>query len=297
MDSATQGRIWYACKYYVNTHNKNLAKGSKEYYEEVAKVFEKTLTTTQSTFTTSQRPAILRSDDSIIRALTMFMTENLKNYSIMYDSFGEYKARGRDYRKNKTEQNKKDLRKSRQKFAYAVSGQLTQALLFASLTVLGNLLLYKLDRYRDDEEGDITKEKIIEVALGMVQKHGADFLSARSIAAELGCSTAPIFTAFSSIEELRAAVFERAYATYEEYAREAADMTPAFKGAGLKYIQFAKEEPELFKMIFMSSDDEDTDKHYFPWRYRREEEVRGGLEESHGYETDRAMKIYNHMAV
>lgn len=142
-----------------------------------------------------------------------------------------------------------------------------------------------------------SKEQIVKVALGMVRKHGAEFLSARSIAAELGCSTAPIFTAFSSIEELRAAVFERAYATYEEYAREAEDMTPAFKGAGLKYIQFAKEEPELFKMIFMSSDDEDTDKHYFPWRYRREEEVRGGIEESYGYETERAMKIYNHMAV
>ena len=24
VDSATQGRLWYACKYYVNTHNKNL---------------------------------------------------------------------------------------------------------------------------------------------------------------------------------------------------------------------------------------------------------------------------------
>ena len=142
-----------------------------------------------------------------------------------------------------------------------------------------------------------SKEQIVETAFNMVRKYGEGMLSARNVAAELGTSTAPIFTAFSSIEELRAAVFERAYATYEEYAREAADMTPAFKSAGLKYIQFAKEEPELFKMIFVSSDDEDTDKHYFPWRYRREEEVRGGLEESYGYETERAMKIYNHMAV
>ena len=74
-------------------------------------------------------------------------------------------------------------------------------------------------------------------------------------------------------------------------------MTPAFKSAGLKYIQFAKDEPELFKMIFMSSDDEDTEKHYFPWRYRGEREIREGIEASYGYEEERAMKIYNHMSV
>ena len=162
MDSATQGRMWSACKYYVNTHNKDLAKGSQAYFEEVARVFEKTLTTTQSTFTTSQRPAILRTDNTMMKAMTMFMTENLKNYSIMYDSFGELGARSRDYRRNKTKENKKDLVQARKNFANAMSGQLAQALLFASLTFLGNLLLYRLDDYRDDEEGEITKEKIIE---------------------------------------------------------------------------------------------------------------------------------------
>jgi AcrR family transcriptional regulator len=142
-----------------------------------------------------------------------------------------------------------------------------------------------------------SKEQIVDVAFAMVRKYGEGILSARNIAAELGCSTAPIFTAFSSIEELRAAVFERAYATYEEYVHDAAIETPAFKSAGLKYIRFAKDEPELFKIIFMSTDDEDTDKHYFPWRYRGEREIREGLEESYGYETQRAMKIYNHMSV
>ena len=142
-----------------------------------------------------------------------------------------------------------------------------------------------------------SKEQIVEAAFSMVRKYGEGILSARNIAAELGCSTAPIFTAFSSIEELRAAVFERAYELYEQYAREAAEITPAFKSAGLKYIQFAKDEPELFKMIFMSSDDEDTDKHYFPWRYRGEREIREGIETSYGYEEERAMKIYNHMSV
>ena len=63
-----------------------------------------------------------------------------------------------------------------------------------------------------------SKEQIVEAAFSMVRKYGEGILSARNIAAELGCSTAPIFTAFSSIEELRAAVFERAYELYEQYA-------------------------------------------------------------------------------
>ena len=57
-----------------------------------------------------------------------------------------------------------------------------------------------------------TKEQIVDAAYELVRRNGKGYLSARSLAAELGTSTAPIFTAFSSIEELQYAVTERAKA-------------------------------------------------------------------------------------
>ena len=142
-----------------------------------------------------------------------------------------------------------------------------------------------------------TKEEISQAAYELVRKYGKDFLTARSLATTLKTSTAPIFTAFSSIDEVMESVKEKAFALYSEYIADGLREPMPFKATGLKYIQFAKDEPELFKMIFMSSDDEDTDKHYFPWRYRGEREIREGLEASYGYEEERAMKIYNHMSV
>ena len=50
----------------------------------------------------------------------------------------------------------------------------------------------------------ITKEEIIGTCLALVRENGADALNARSIAAALGCSTQPIFSNFSSMEELQA---------------------------------------------------------------------------------------------
>jgi AcrR family transcriptional regulator len=139
-----------------------------------------------------------------------------------------------------------------------------------------------------------SKEQIADIAYELVREQGKDALSARTLAARLGTSTAPIFTAFSSIEELHTEVAQRAQKLYAEYAAQVLEGVPEFKAAGLGYIKFAKDEPQLFKLLFMSSDAEQT--HYFPAKYEYEPLVRGHVE-SYGYDSDRARRIYNHMAV
>lgn len=142
-----------------------------------------------------------------------------------------------------------------------------------------------------------TKEEIADVGFSMVRKHGVEILTARHLAAELGTSTAPIFTAFSGIEELHAAVVERAKECYRRYAEAGMEMDPPFKGCGLQYIRFAKEEPMLFRMLFMRSSGEgQSPTHYFPAEYEQESEVRETVK---AYEADdeRAKKIYNHLSV
>lgn len=98
-----------------------------------------------------------------------------------------------------------------------------------------------------------TREEIVQAALELTRTEGADGLTARSLAARLGCSVKPIFGLFRSMDEVRRQVLEAADALYQRYLREdmAADRYPAYKASGMAYIRFAREERELFKLLFM----------------------------------------------
>ena len=107
----------------------------------------------------------------------------------------------------------------------------------------------------------ITKEDVVQTALALVREGGATAVNARSIAAALGCSTQPVFSNFETMEALQRAVAAAAYETYlEGLQREAArGEVPPYKAFGMAYIRFAKEEKELFKLLFMRDrSDEDT---------------------------------------
>ncbi len=98
-----------------------------------------------------------------------------------------------------------------------------------------------------------TREEIVQAALELTRTEGADGLTARSLAARLGCSVKPIFGLFRGMEEVRQQVLEAADALYQRYLREdmAAGRYPAYKASGMAYIRFAREERELFKLLFM----------------------------------------------
>lgn len=99
----------------------------------------------------------------------------------------------------------------------------------------------------------ITKEDIIHTALDLIRKNGDAALNARNIAAALHCSTQPVFSNFSTMEELRLAVVEAADALCREYRKKEMERGeyPPYKATGMAYIRFAKEEKELFKLLYM----------------------------------------------
>ena len=53
----------------------------------------------------------------------------------------------------------------------------------------------------------VTREQIVNGALALVRRGGEAALTAKALAAELSCSTRPIFWHFSTMEELRGAVY------------------------------------------------------------------------------------------
>ena len=103
-----------------------------------------------------------------------------------------------------------------------------------------------------------TREEMVEAGLELVRQKGAEALTARELADVLGCSARPIFTAFENMEELRGEVKKAAHKLISNYANEAMEYDPPFKKAGMQIILFASREPNLFKMIFMSSSDKPT---------------------------------------
>ena len=98
-----------------------------------------------------------------------------------------------------------------------------------------------------------TKEQITKAALCVVSEKGAQALTAKELGAALGTSTTPIFTVFDSMQEVQDAVMLAAMERFEEYAHKAAHIKPVFKQIGMQMILFAKEEPKLYQLIFMSS--------------------------------------------
>lgn len=99
----------------------------------------------------------------------------------------------------------------------------------------------------------ISKKDIIDTALALVRKSGESVLNARLVAAELGCSTQPVFSNFATMDELHEAVVLAAYELYFGFLKNEAESGkyPQYKAFGMAYIRFAKEESELFKLLFM----------------------------------------------
>lgn len=98
-----------------------------------------------------------------------------------------------------------------------------------------------------------TRAEITKAALDVTREHGISCLTARALAAKLGCSVKPIFGLFQNMEEVQQEVLAAADGLYQSYLQE--DMSggqyPPYKASGMSYIRFAKEERELFKLLFM----------------------------------------------
>ena len=85
-----------------------------------------------------------------------------------------------------------------------------------------------------------TREEIIRAALDIVRETGPEGLTARSLAARLGCSVKPIFGLFRSMEEVQQEVLAAGYRLYGQTIAQAmeAGKYPPYKASGMAYIAF-----------------------------------------------------------
>lgn len=99
---------------------------------------------------------------------------------------------------------------------------------------------------------NFSKEMVLNEAFELVRQEGFQALTARRIAQRLNCSTQPIYSAYASMKELEDVVLEKAKDHIIRYLLSEEQTPYPFLNIGLRYLQFAKEEKELFRLLYLS---------------------------------------------
>ncbi|MDD4370469.1 MAG: TetR/AcrR family transcriptional regulator [Anaerostipes sp.] len=98
----------------------------------------------------------------------------------------------------------------------------------------------------------IHKQDILDKAYELARTKGISGVNARAIAKELNCSVQPIFRNFATMDELKMELVKKMLDTYHAYVKIDETKEKPYMQMGMGYIYFAKEEPELYKILFMS---------------------------------------------
>lgn len=96
----------------------------------------------------------------------------------------------------------------------------------------------------------IQKEDIIQESVSIVAQEGINALNARKIAKKLGCSTQPLFYIYENMDDLKKDVINEIVKIFDIEVLKSETGQLEYKDIGINYIRFAKEEPELFKIMF-----------------------------------------------
>lgn len=140
----------------------------------------------------------------------------------------------------------------------------------------------------------ITKSMILDTVLKITQETGFETVNARSIAGKLQCSTRPIFTCYENMEELKREFLDFAFEYYNQYVANYNNSAKekSYLLLPLSYIEFAKEETHLFKLLFISDMDLDMVEANDFYKEIGNEEKAKIFADLIGVEIERAKKIF-----
>ena len=166
VDEITVAALWEGSKRYVEHHTNEFAegaatKGSEAYWEAVNKTYQRVIEETQPNYTTMQRAGIQRSDNELVRTLTMFTTQRFQNYGILADAVLAYNAQRERSHADPTEENRAELKRAEKNLNRAVTSQIVQTAVFAAMKIGADFLLHRWDR-EQDENGDITAGSLLK---------------------------------------------------------------------------------------------------------------------------------------
>lgn len=151
-DYRTVANLGLACAEQVKRNNPSIDTNSDEYYQKVADLFEEVVVASQPIYDAQFRPEYLRSDNEIVRALSMFRTQQSQNFNQLMIAFGENAAA-------KKSGDEAAMKQTSEKLRHTVAGYVTSQTAFALLSSAAKMLLHKQKDY-EDEDGQLDIGKI-----------------------------------------------------------------------------------------------------------------------------------------
>ncbi len=140
----------------------------------------------------------------------------------------------------------------------------------------------------------VSKEQIIDAAVDVLRDDGFSAINARSVAKKLGCYTQPIYFSFRNMEELKAALTERAIQMHTQRVRDSLRIHEGndsrYSSYGMGFVKFAAEEKQLFRWLYLEGEQLGP--------YQNDvltSEVISVITEEFGYEEDVARRFHQDM--
>lgn len=96
-----------------------------------------------------------------------------------------------------------------------------------------------------------TRDEVIQAAFELTEEKGILNVTARDVGRRLGTTPTPIFTYFNGMDELKEAVYQKALRESTDYISECINYMPAFKEFGLRWIRYAYEHPNIYRMVYL----------------------------------------------
>ncbi len=98
----------------------------------------------------------------------------------------------------------------------------------------------------------LSRAQVLAAGLALLRREGEVGLSARALAAALGTSTQPIYTAFGDMAALEEALLEEARGFFLRAVLVRRPGEGAYESIGLRLLEFSRDEPGLFRWIMTS---------------------------------------------
>lgn len=141
-----------------------------------------------------------------------------------------------------------------------------------------------------------TKEEIVNAGIEILREKGIESVTAREIGNYLNSSARPIFTVFSSMNDVMKGIEVKAKKIYAQYIRKGLEKDIAFKGVGQAYVKFAKNEPKLFQLLFMKELPQQTSlENILPVIDDNYNVILSSVKDGYGLSMDTSIKLYHHL--
>ena len=154
MDYNTVSNLLSATEYDVLKYQFNNDKskvGTEEYKAAVEELFQEVVDRSQPHFDKQMRAEYGRTDNEIVRMLSMFRTQQTQNLNLLATAIGEYQA----------SKGTANQAKATETLKQTIAGQAASAFSLSMLTILADMLLHRQKKYEDEETEELDMSKIL----------------------------------------------------------------------------------------------------------------------------------------